>query len=57
MSHHSTIINAMRDNILPLGLILLRNEEILYESPVQQHTYKSPYQLGNANDSPEVCFC
>ncbi|KAJ9707312.1 hypothetical protein PVL29_002343 [Vitis rotundifolia] len=40
-------------NIGDNGFILLRNEEILYESPVQQHTYKTPYQLGAANDSPE----
>ncbi|WJZ94120.1 hypothetical protein VitviT2T_013006 [Vitis vinifera] len=40
-------------NIGDNGFILLRNEEILYESPVQQHTYKTPYQLGNANDSLE----
>ncbi|RVW85594.1 hypothetical protein CK203_037586 [Vitis vinifera] len=31
-------------NIRDNGFILLRNEEILYESPV-----------GNANDSPGVC--
>ena len=42
-------------NIGDNGFILLRNEEILYESPIQQHTYKTPYQLGKANDSPEVC--
>ncbi|KAJ9707311.1 hypothetical protein PVL29_002342 [Vitis rotundifolia] len=48
-SHACLNVVNIRDN----GFILLRNEEILYEFPVQQHMYKIPYQLGNANDSPE----
>ncbi|KAJ9707313.1 hypothetical protein PVL29_002344 [Vitis rotundifolia] len=44
-------LNAV--NIGNNGFIFLRNEEILCEFPVQQHMYKIPYQLGNANDSPE----
>lgn len=36
-------------NIGDNGFILIRDEQILYESPIQQHKYKNPYQLGNSN--------
>ncbi|XP_059646237.1 probable protein phosphatase 2C 55 isoform X2 [Cornus florida] len=44
--------NLHAANIGDSGFLLLRGGEVVYQSPVQQHRFNCPYQLGNNNDSP-----
>ncbi|XP_059623880.1 probable protein phosphatase 2C 55 isoform X2 [Cornus florida] len=39
-------------NIGDSGFLLLREGEVVYQSPVQQRRFNCPYQLGKSSDSP-----
>ncbi|KAF5941163.1 hypothetical protein HYC85_022330 [Camellia sinensis] len=41
-------------NVGDSGFVLMRGGEIVYRSPVQQHRFNCPYQLGNTNDNPSL---
>uniref|UniRef100_A0A2N9GI58 Protein phosphatase n=1 Tax=Fagus sylvatica TaxID=28930 RepID=A0A2N9GI58_FAGSY len=38
-------------NVGDSGFMIFRNKEFLYKSPIQQHTFNCPYQLGNNENS------
>lgn len=40
-------------NIGDSGFLLIREGEETYKSPIQQHHFNCPYQLGRANDRPK----
>ena len=41
-------------NVGDSGFMVIREGKIIYQSPVQQHRFNSPYQLGNTADSPSL---
>ncbi|CAK9179238.1 unnamed protein product [Ilex paraguariensis] len=41
-------------NVGDSGFVVIRGGKIIYQSPVQQHRFNSPYQLGNTADSPSL---
>ncbi|XP_020548973.1 probable protein phosphatase 2C 55 [Sesamum indicum] len=34
------------------GFLVIRNGEVVFRSPTQQHSFNCPYQLGNTKDKP-----
>ncbi|KAL6317204.1 hypothetical protein AAG906_029956 [Vitis piasezkii] len=41
-------------NVGDSGIMLFRDGDLIYKSPVQQHCFNSPYQLGKRSDDPSV---
>ncbi|XP_060178380.1 probable protein phosphatase 2C 55 [Lycium barbarum] len=41
-------------NVGDSGFFLIRKGKIIYKSPIQQHEFNYPYQLGNSKDNPSV---
>ncbi|XP_071936480.1 probable protein phosphatase 2C 80 isoform X1 [Coffea arabica] len=47
--------NALRAaNVGDSGFIVVRDGKVVYQSPVQQHHFNCPYQLGNSKDDPSL---
>ncbi|XP_061353150.1 probable protein phosphatase 2C 80 [Gastrolobium bilobum] len=45
-------------NVGDIGLMLFRNNRFLVQSPIQQHSFNTPFQLGNSeiSDSPDSAY-
>ena len=46
------------ENVGDGGFVLIRGGKIVYKSPVQEHKFNCPYQLGNTADNlslAQVC--
>jgi protein phosphatase PTC7 len=42
-------------NVGDSGFMIFRNKKLMYKSPVQQHNFNCPYQLGNHKNSYRPC--
>ena len=42
-------------NVGDSGFMIFRNKKLMYKSPVQQHNFNCPYQLGNHKNSDRPC--
>lgn len=40
-------------NVGDSGFMVLRNNMVVFQSPIQEHEFNHPYQLGNGGDTPE----
>ncbi|KAK6124733.1 hypothetical protein DH2020_041523 [Rehmannia glutinosa] len=54
LHHHTFGDRLFAANVGDSGFLVIRNGDVLYQSPKQQRTFNCPYQLGTTKDNPSV---